>query len=137
MGLANVNLTDTFDQWRVKTNQIILYANEQNLQMNLVFDTTNAVYTQSNTDNVRLTGAYTSLNANYQTTNACYNVTNASYTSLNTAFLVANAGFQKANDAYGLTILLGGNTAVFFADWQNSYATLNSSYIVEIGRAHV
>lgn len=111
MGLANVNLTDTFDQQRVKINQSILYLNQQNLLLNLAFDTTNAAYTvlnaaftQANTDNVRLTQAYTVLNAAYTMANADYVVTNAAFTQANTdnvrlsaAYVVLNAAFTQAN----------------------------------------
>jgi hypothetical protein len=110
MGIANVNLTDTFDQWRLKTNQIILYSNQLNEQQNLVFQTSNAaynvanaVYMQSNTDNVRLTAAYNMSNANYVVTNSVYVSSNANYILTNSAFGRVNSVYDLANSNYGLT----------------------------------
>ena len=62
MGIANVNLTDTFGTWMSKTNQVILYAGQLNAFANLIFDTTNA---------------------DFNTTNACYTMANADYVVTN------------------------------------------------------
>jgi len=71
MPVANVALTDTFDQWRIKTNQLIL-ANEQ-------------------TDVIARASANSS--------NAAFARSNSALTSANSAVLSANAAFNKANTA--------------------------------------
>ena len=48
MGIANVNLTDTFATWVTKTNQIILYAGQLNDTQNLIFQTTNISFVTTN-----------------------------------------------------------------------------------------
>jgi hypothetical protein len=71
MPIANVALTDTFDQWRIKTNQLIL-ANEQ-------------------TDVIARASANSS--------NAAFARSNTALASANSAVLSANAAFNKANTA--------------------------------------
>jgi hypothetical protein len=41
MSLANVNITDTFDVWRVRTNQIIIALGENQVITNAAFDKAN------------------------------------------------------------------------------------------------
>ncbi len=128
MSIANVALTDTYDQWRIRTNQIILFANEIETRQNAVFDTlnasytvansgygvansgydktnlvfttTNAVYTQSNTDNIRLTSAYVSSNGAWIRANAMYEFSNLIFDTLNAAYTMANADYVVTNAAY-------------------------------------
>jgi hypothetical protein len=130
MGLANINFTDTFDQWRTKTNQIILYSNEQNLQLNLAFDTTNASFNVANS-------SFGKLNTAFQVTNSAYVLSNGNFVNVNSAYTVANAGYNqantardKANDAYSLALTLGGDTANIIVDLQNNYTLINASFTV-------
>lgn len=108
--IANVTLIDTFDQWRIKTNQLIKYAYEIEDKANLVFDTTNtsfntvnAAFTQANTDNVRLSGAYVSLNAGYVVANASFNHSNLTYNAANIIFANVNAVYQLVNLNFNTT----------------------------------
>jgi hypothetical protein len=105
--IANVTLIDTFDQWRIKTNQTIQYAYEIENKTNLVFDTTNAsfntvnaAFTQANTDNIRLSGAYVSLNSGYVVANAAFNHSNLTYNAANIIFNNVNAVYELTNSAF-------------------------------------
>ena len=104
MPLANVALTDTFDTWRTRTNQIIVSLDQN--------DTTTALaYNKANS-------------ANYYTYLVDANTT-AAFDKANSANIVASSAFDKANSANSLayntgiganTFLLatisGANTAV-------------------------
>jgi hypothetical protein len=94
---SNVALTDTFDQQRLKINQTILLVNDQEDRSNLIFTTTNTVFEQSNTDNVRLSAAYVVLNAAFTQSNTDNVRLSGAYLSLNTAFEVLNVAFEQAN----------------------------------------
>lgn len=102
--ITNVTLVDTFDQQRIKINQLISYAYEIEDKANLIFittnasfDTVNAAFTQSNTDNVRLTGAYITVNSGYVVANAAYNHSNLTYNVANIIFDNVNAVYQLTN----------------------------------------
>ena len=90
MSLANVALTNTFDEWRTRTNQIIvsLYQN----------DTITALaYNKANS-------------ANYYTYLVDAN-TSSAYNKANSANIVASSAFDKANNALANTtdITFSGN----------------------------
>jgi hypothetical protein len=46
--LANVSLADTFDTWRVRTNQLIILADQNGTFANLGFNQANAAYVVAN-----------------------------------------------------------------------------------------
>ena len=48
MALANVSLADTFDTWRVRTNQLIILADQNGVFANLGFNQANAAYLVAN-----------------------------------------------------------------------------------------
>jgi hypothetical protein len=48
MALANVNLTDTFDTWRTRTNQIIVNLSQNDILTSTVYNGTNAAFSTAN-----------------------------------------------------------------------------------------
>ena len=137
MGIANVALTDTFDTWRLRTNQIILYSNQLNEQQNLVFLTVNAAYTvlnaaytSSNADYVLTNAAYTMANANYVTTNSVYVSSNANYILTNSAFARVNSVYDLANSNYGLTNAAFDVANAAFAAQNADFNMSNAAYTV-------
>lgn len=130
MALANVALTDTFDIWRVRTNQLIVYSSQVDDKVNtayelanssydssnagyvvsnsafdktnLVFTTVNAAFTQSNTDNVRLTSAYISSNGCWDRSNGVYELININFDTTNAVYNISNAEYARVNGLYSL-----------------------------------
>lgn len=50
MTIANVALTNTFDEWRNITNQLVYVVSDlENINVRIIFDTSNAAYSQANT----------------------------------------------------------------------------------------
>jgi len=139
MALANVALTDTFDIWRVRTNQLILFSGELSDKTNtvydltntaytslnsafvvansvfgktnLVFTTVNAAFTQSNTDNVRLTSAYVSSNGCWDRSNGAYQLININFDTTNAVYNISNSEYARVNGLYALA-----NTLYDFAN---------------------
>ena len=108
--IANVTLTDTFDEWRTKTNQLINVYDETNLLARSSYNATNlAVVTAANIAANIISGnsfVYTTIydNANVITYNIMSTLTNTTfvnlYTASNTAFNVANAALATSNLTY-------------------------------------
>ena len=129
---SNVALSDTFDQQRLKINQSILLLNEQEDRSNLIFDTTNTVFEQSNTDNVRLSAAYVVVNSAFTQSNtdnvrlsAAYVVINSAFTQSNTDNVRLTSTFTLANatsNNLANTAIAANNYAGFMANSGNSYA---------------
>ena len=76
--LANVALTDTFDTWRIRTNQIIVSLNSVD---------TNAI-------NALAISGYAAVTANvgYDKANSAATTANSAYDQSNTAYAQANIG---------------------------------------------
>jgi hypothetical protein len=118
MTIANVALTDTFDQWRTKTNQLINVYDETNLLARSSYNATNlavvtavniaanvisgnsgvytTIYNNANTITntiltIQLTNFYDSANASYDTSNAAIELSNIAYEQSNVAINVSNA----------------------------------------------
>lgn len=60
--LANVALTDTFDQWRIRTNQLVVKTND--------LETANIVTLVSNTATINVSGEFRLGNTVYLNSNA-------------------------------------------------------------------
>ena len=112
MALANVNITDTFDVWRTRTNQIIVgldqslaYANGAYIAANSSLSGTTAAFSKANSANYF---AYL-VNAN----------TVAAFAAANVALAGggANAAYDQANAAYGRA-----NVAIANVNYVNVYA---------------
>lgn len=113
VALANVSLTNTFDEWRIRFNQLIVKTNDSEPSISGGYDKANAAY------------SYVSLvDAN----------TKASFDKANSANLLAyNVGINA--NAYLISVITGANTAV--GAGANAYASLvgpgANSYAASVG----
>ena len=78
MPISNVALTDTFDEWRNKTNQLIVQGDQILINIGDLYPRTNSIMFNANNS---------------------YNVANFSAVQANTARLHANVAFEQANTA--------------------------------------
>ncbi len=86
--IANLELTDTFNDWRTTINQSFLKVNNlENGNADLVIDTI-----VSNTTNTIVS-----------TANNTFNVANAAWFTANAAYVTANAAYAQANTANNIT----------------------------------
>jgi len=85
---ANLELANTFNEWRTTINQVILKVNSlENGNADLVIDTL-----VSNTTNTIVS-----------TANNTFNVANAAWFTANAAYVTANAAYAQANTANNIT----------------------------------
>ena len=109
MGIANVNLSDTFQVWMNKINQSILYQNQLNETSNLIYLTLNASYTVAN-------AVYNNANVGFVSSNAYSGFMSNSVNSW--ANVVGISGNTYAN----LVGLSANNYGGFMANSANGYA---------------
>lgn len=142
MALANVNITDTFDVWRVRTNQIIIALDENQVLTNAAFTAANSsvsgtasAFAKANAANyfaflvnANTTAAFAAANvalagggantafdrANVAIANVNYVNTamQASFSFSNTVSTIAIAAFIKANSISGGSYYIGNNGRV-------------------------
>jgi hypothetical protein len=141
--LANVALTDTFDTWRIRTNQLIVKTNDSESVITGSFDKANSAnyfaylvnantisaFDKANTANILASGAYDKANtANILASGAfdkansanyfAYLVnanTNSAFDKANTGSIIASNAFDKANSANYFSFLINSNTNSAFA----------------------
>lgn len=133
MALANVALTDTFDTWRIRTNQLIVATEQASgavLAAYAASDAANAAFSKANSANVLAFVSFNHANASFDKANAAnvlaYNTgiyaNNSFYTIANgtAAFDTANAANVLAYDALPKTggtvtgnITFSGDTITF------------------------
>jgi len=97
--LANVALTDTFDTWRIRTNQIIVSLNSVDSNSTNALSVSNFAAVTANVAYNKGNSAATTANSSYNQSNTAYTQANTGYTQANTAYTVANNAFGKANAA--------------------------------------
>lgn len=125
MAITTVALNNTFDEWRIRTNQVITSLNtinEANASLSGSITITNPLGYNSNVslnvssgmikgDGGLLTNLQSSIvaSAAYNVANAAFNTANAAPQTarVNTIFTVANAAFDAANNAGSIEV---GNT---------------------------
>lgn len=152
MALANVNITDTFDVWRVRTNQIIVALDQGQAITTAAFDATNAsvtgtasAFSKANSANyfAYLVNANTIAAFNAANTalagggaNAAFdraNVAIANVNYVNTyaqyANTVAQAAFDKANTSSGGSYFIGNNGRTGQVSGKNDIFRVNNNYI--------
>lgn len=107
MAVSNVALTNTFDQWRLVTNQLAVIANDilddgrqtyRNLIANVATSNTvvsNVVTISSMNVEPTIIAAFAKANA----ANVAFDVANAGFNKANTAASIGSAAFDKANTA--------------------------------------
>lgn len=124
MTIANVSLTNTFDEWRIKTNQVITIANE--------IDAGNIFTAASNTAAITVSANVTRggtlyISANVATSDADTSVANiASANLVNVINQRTVASFLKANSANYFAYLVNANTNAAFGV-ANTATTIGSS----------
>ena len=124
MALANVALTDTFDVWRTRTNQIIIALSQDETILNAAFTAANTgavtAYNQANAAFAKANSAnYFSYLVNANTT--------AAFLAANTALAGggANAAFDRAN------------VAIANVNYVNSYAqSVNTIAVAAFDKAN-
>ena len=150
MTIANVTLTNTFDEWRVRTNQLIAVYDETNTLARASYNATNlAAVTAANlAANVISgnSGVYITIydNANtitynvlttllptfYDAANAAYDTSNAAIITSNVAYDQANAARDYANTSNAYIVGYSSNTFntinIFASDTSNTYNTFAS-----------
>ena len=123
--LANVALTDTFDTWRVRTNQIVVKGNDEELRLSSAFGQANtsgttavAAFNQANTANATAISAFNQANTANATAIAAFSQANtaniraiSAFNQANTSNATAVAAFNKANTSLANTsgITFSGN----------------------------
>lgn len=104
MALANVALTNTFDEWRLRTNQIIAALDQNDSITYLGFDKANSANYFTFLVNANTTAAFDKANSGNIIASAAFDRAN----TVNTAVIAA---FTKANNALANTtdITFNGN----------------------------
>ena len=118
MPIANVELNTTFDEWRIRTNQLIVQGdqllfsisdlyprtNTMMLNANTSYNIANVSAVQANTARLHANAAHLTANAGFDQANVSRSQANVSFVQANTArthanaaHLTANAAFDKAN----------------------------------------
>ena len=111
--LSNVAITDTFDTWRIRTNQIILktndlelltsnsyiQANSSNYYAFLVDANTNAAFTKANSANYYVSLVDANTNAAFTLANSTNIVSYNAFNKANTANIIAKNAYDKSNSA--------------------------------------
>jgi hypothetical protein len=124
MALANVALTNTFDEWRIRTNQLVTEINDinsnasiklvsnsaalsvslgatrkSNVYVDLVISTRTSDVSSSNLASALSVNLVSNLAVSaYKSTNASFDAANISFDTANISFDTANAAFESANN---------------------------------------
>jgi hypothetical protein len=122
MALSNVALTDTFDVWRTRTNQLIgavdqslSFANSAYIAANLVVSTVSLAYDKANSANIVAAKAFDKANTGGSISFLAYDKANAEplaqtvYSYANTINAISVAAFGRANNAEGGGYFKGNN----------------------------
>jgi len=107
MALANVNITDTFDVWRTRTNQLIVAVDQGTI-------ITNAAFTKANTGGTVSFAAFDKANAANYFAYLINANTVAAFDKANTGGSVSYLAFDKANSANYFAYLVNANTTAAF-----------------------
>ena len=143
MAIANVALSDTFDTWRIRTNEIAIVVNENDTALDASFLKGNTAHLIANTayDKANSANYYTYLvdantsaafdTANIAIANVNYVNTFAQLLALdsnNATVLIAVPGYNKANSANYYAYLVDGNTQAAFLQSNTAYTVANNAY---------
>jgi hypothetical protein len=143
MAIANVSLSDTFDNWRIRTNEVIITVNQNDTKLQSAYDTANISYVVANTgfDKANSANYYSYLvdgntkaafdTANIAIANVNYVNTFAQLLALdsnNATVLIAVPGYNKANAANYYSYLVDGNTQAAFLQSNTAYLVANTGY---------
>ena len=123
--LANVALTDTFDTWRIRTNQIIVSLNSVDSNSTNALSVSNFAAVTANVAYNKGNSAATTANSSYNQSNTAYTQANTGYTQANTAYTVANNAYGKANAANSLAYSISIVASASFDQANTGYAQSN------------
>lgn len=107
MAVSNVALTNTFDQWRLVTNQLAVIANDilddgRQTYRNLIANVATSNIVVSNVITISAMNVEPTIIAAFAKANAAnvaFDVANAGFNKANTAASIGSAAFDKANTA--------------------------------------
>lgn len=107
MAVSNVALTNTFDQWRLITNQLAVIANDilddgRQTYRNLIANVATSNIVVSNVVTISAMNVEPTIIAAFAKANAAnvaFDVANAGFNKANTAASIGSAAFDKANTA--------------------------------------
>ena len=107
MAISNVSLTNTFDQWRLVTNQLAVIANDilddgRQTYRNLIANVATSNTVVSNVVTISAMNVEPTIIAAFEKANAAnvaFDVANAGFNKANTAASIGSAAFDKANTA--------------------------------------
>lgn len=106
MAIANVSLDNTFDEWRTKTNELIVqgdqilsYIDSDSIKTNTAFIQANTARNQANTARDQANIAFTQANAAFTASNVVFGQANTARDQANAAFTASNVVYGQANTA--------------------------------------
>ena len=129
MTISNVALTNTFDEWRVATNQLIVAVNtvtEGNSNVN--FLTANAIVAGGINVTTTLTAAFGKANTANTTADLAFGHANAAFGKANTANTTADLAFSHANAAFGKANTANTTADVAFAKANTANTTADLAF---------
>jgi hypothetical protein len=112
MALSNVALTDTFDVWRTRTNQLVILTNDMDSNVSLYFTSNSAPLTLS-ASALRKGNVYFQLSSNSDVNNT-QTTTVATSKAVNDSYVFGGVAFNKANAANLLAFSTGINASAAF-----------------------
>lgn len=133
MALSNVALTDTFEVWRTRTNQLVVLTNDVDASPALYFTSNSSPLTLS-ADALRKGNVYFQLSTSSDVSNT-QTTTLATSKAVNDTYLTTGAAFTKANAANVLAFV-GNETAVAAytkANTMGTIATQNTNNVAITG----
>ena len=94
MSIANVSLTNTFDEWRTVTNQVVTFVNDfESINLRSTSEKTNVTFAQSNAIYGLLNVAWAQANSSYEYANLVHDQANTGRNQANVAFTTANTNY--------------------------------------------
>lgn len=109
MALANVALTDTFDTWRIRTNQLCSLYDQTNTAVIAAVSTAAFSYTQSNL-------AFSQANAAYAFGNVVSGNAKAAFIQANAAYVRANSKISTIEGVTGRTTATANGATSYIVD---------------------
>lgn len=99
MAIIPVQLDNTFDEWRTRTNELITQGEQTLVSVNDLYARSNSIFLNGNTSYNIANAGLVQANTARDHANAAHLTANAGFVQANTARLHANAAFLQANTA--------------------------------------
>lgn len=150
MPIANVELNTTFDEWRIRTNQLIVQGDQVLLSVSDLYPRTNTIMlnantsynvanfsaVQANTARLHANAAHQTANAGFDQANTARSHANVSFgqantarTHANAAHLTANAAFDKANTAADGLAAISSSVSPAFIQANTARTHANAAFL--------